>query len=160
MDTNFSNSDSQGNSNISLQVEAEPLLKEAAKWGKILAIFGFISIGFFVLLSLYMFIAGGSAALLGGMRNSPMGTSFAGILGASMGFTYLIFAVLYFFPTNYLYKFSTKVATALKNGDTHSLTQGFGNLKSCFKFIGIMMIVMLCLYVFAFVLGIIGYIMR
>jgi hypothetical protein len=119
-------------------------LSEIARWGKFLSIVGFIGIG----LSTIFF----TVTLLTG--NSTSSASFGGT-SYDMGYTIgkaiapiLIIAIflLYFFPTLYLFRFSTQMQTAIRNNDQGYLTNSFGNLKSCFKFLGILTIVILSLY--------------
>jgi len=128
-------------------------LSEIARWGKFLSIVGFIGIGLCTLFFTLALLIGGntsSSASFGG-TSYDMGYT----LGRTIGPVILIaFLLIYFFPTLYLYKFSTQMQTALRNNDQASLTTSFGNLKSCFKFVGILTIVVLCLYALLFIGGI------
>jgi hypothetical protein len=127
-------------------------LTEISRWGKFLAIVGFIAIG---LCTLFFTLA----LILG---NSTSSASFGGTsydvgytLGRTIGPVILIaLFLIYFFPTLYLYRFSTQMQTALRNNDQVNLTSAFGNLKSAFKFVGILTIVILCLYGLLFIGGI------
>ena len=73
-----------------------------------------------------------------------------------MGFTYLLMALLYYFPTRYLYNFAVKMKLAIQNSQQNNLEDGFENLKSLFKFSGIFMIVILSIYGLVFLIGLIG----
>ena len=64
-----------------------------------------------------------------------------------MGLIYVLIGLLYFFPVFYLFKFSSKVRTALATKNTQELDAAFENLKSHYKFIGILMIITLSIYV-------------
>jgi len=64
-----------------------------------------------------------------------------------MGLMYVLIGLLYFFPVYYLFKFSSKVRTALMTKNTQELETAFENLKSHYKFIGILMIITLSIYV-------------
>jgi hypothetical protein len=59
---------------------------------------------------------------------------------------YLIFAILYFFPTLYLYRFATKLKLALKHDNQDYLDSSFQNISKMFRFIGICTLIMLVLY--------------
>ena len=75
-------------------------------------------------------------------------------LGAMKGFLsvfYLIIAAIYFFPVYYLYKYANDTKNAIQNNDSELLSTGLGFLKSHHKFLGIMMIVILSLYVLMFI---------
>jgi hypothetical protein len=67
-----------------------------------------------------------------------------------MGFIYIIFAVIYYFPVSYLHKFSREMKQGLSSKDMNSVSFGFQNLKSLFKFLGIFTIVILSVYALIF----------
>lgn len=133
------------NEGLHFSHEIRNYLTETAKWGKFLSILGFIGIGLMVLGSLlistvfsYVFAA----------ASFPM-PSFA------ITVIYLLVALLCFFPVYYLYNFSTKMQASLKMDDQSALTSSFQNLKSHYRFIGILMIVILSLYALLFIIGIV-----
>ena len=74
---------------------------------------------------------------------------FTASFGFIIGPMYLLMALLYFFPSRYLYIFSSNVNTALFSNDQDALSAGFENLKSNFKFWGILMICMIGFYILA-----------
>jgi len=121
-------------------------LSEAAKWGRFLGIVGMIFCGLFVLLGLF---AGSMISSLMPM----MGEASAGLgmMGAGFfTFIYLIIALIYFFPCLYLFKFGSHAQAAIKSNDQVKLQSSIKNLKSCLKFMGILMIIGLVFYVLAF----------
>lgn len=131
-----------------LNTEIKSYLAETAKWGYFLSIVGFIGIGLMVLAGLFMgtFLSSfGAAAGTMGLI-SPM---FITVL-------YLVLAGLYFFPVLYLYKFSTQMKVALRSDNESELTSAFQNLKSLYKFMGILTAVILGIYALLFVFGMIG----
>ena len=77
-------------------------------------------------------------------------------LGMLMTVLYLAFAALYFFPCLYLYRFSDKMKVALDAQDQVTLDESFLNLKSTFKFVGILMAVILGFYGLILLLAILG----
>lgn len=131
-----------------LNTEIKSYLAETAKWGYFLSIVGFIGIGLMVLAGLFM-----------GTFMSTLGAS-AGAMGliSPMFITvlYLILAAVYFFPVLYLYKFSTQMKVALRSDNESELTSAFQNLKSLYKFMGILTAVVLGIYALLFVFGMIG----
>ena len=129
-------------------------LVETAKWAKFLSILGFIGCGF-------MAIAAFSLPFL--MRLMPQnqmmpmgGGAMLKGMNAMLTVFYLGFAVLLLMPCLYLYRFSTKMKIALLQTDTELLDTSFSNLKSFFKFYGIMMIIVFSFYALVFILAIIG----
>jgi len=132
---------------------AADYLRQAAKWGKFLAIVGFVTIGFMVLIAIF------AGASMGAMMQG-----FGGAAGGAGAFTggaltafYLLFALLYFFPVLYLYRFSSKVQRGLNLQSEPEVNEAFKNLKSLFKFMGVLTIIMLAFYglgIFFMMLGV------
>jgi small-conductance mechanosensitive channel len=116
-------------------------LESTAKWGKFLAILGFISIGFMVL--------AGIVSLIFMPTFNEFNTSVAvpPFINSFISVVYLGMAILYFFPTLYLYLFSEKMIQALEHNDQENFVAGFENLKSLFKFVGILTIVCIGLFI-------------
>jgi len=79
-----------------------------------------------------------------------------GGMGAFVSVFYILMALLYFFPCLYLFNFASKMQIALRNNDQDHLNESFKNLKSTFRFVGILTIVSLGLGLLVFVLGMIG----
>ncbi len=109
-------------------------LTETAKWANFLSILGFIGIGLMVIAALFMLVIGASNSV------GPFGS------GAFVSIFYFIVAGFYFVPINYLYKFSSNMKTALRTNNQTSLTTSFEYIKSHYKFIGILTIVMIGIY--------------
>ena len=126
-------------------------LREAARWSRFLAIIGFIYCGFMVLCGLFIgSIMSMMAPAMGG------DTIFAAVGSVFMGSLIIGFALLLFFPAYYLFNFSSKMHKALQNNDQPVLTESLKNLKSFFKFYGVLVIVGLSFYILIFIAGIIG----
>ena len=105
-------------------------------WAKFLSILGFIGVAFMLIVAL-------SIALVG---NSIMGSEVAGI-----SVVYLVFAAIYFMPMYYLFKFATHARQGLTHKSQYETDQGLIYLAAHYKFIGIMAIVLLSLYVLIFI---------
>lgn len=132
--------------------QAQGFIRETAKWATFLSIMGFIFIGFMVLGALGMFAMG---ATMGSMGGGTMGAM--GLLGGNtMGVMFLVMAVFYFFPVMYLYKFASNAKDALNSNNTERLTTAFENLKSHYKFVGILTIIGMSFYIIAIVVSVIG----
>jgi hypothetical protein len=126
--------------------EIKSYLMESAKWGKFLAIMGYIGIGLMLLLGVGVMAMGSAAALIPGM----------GVNMGAFGLIYVAIAAFYFFPVYYLHQFSARMKQGLISQDAQSVTTGFQNLKSLFKFMGIFTIVILSIYVLAIAIAIIA----
>lgn len=122
-------------------------LRESAKWTMFLSIVGFIFIALMLI---------GGAILTVSLAALPDDSEFAaanpfGAVKNFIGIIYLVMAAIYFFPVLYLYKYSKSVKEALNFNNSEVLGEAFQNLKSHYKFIGILTIVLLCLYALAFI---------
>lgn len=132
--------------NFVLSAESESFLKETANWAYFLSILGFIFIGLIVLVAIFM---GAFLSNLSSMGGSSMGypMSMMGNLGGFIAGFYLIIAAIYFFPVYYIFQFSSKAKVAFKNNDNQILNDSFRFLKSHYRFIGIMAVIMIAFYV-------------
>lgn len=122
-----------------LDTEAKSYLLIAAQWAKFLAIVGFVFVGLVVLLA---FFAGSIFSQLS--QFSPQVTMFS-TFGTAITVLYLIMAAIGFFPCWFLFQFAHQAIKTVKN-NTPSFTESFKNLKSFFKFYGILTAIMVIIY--------------
>lgn len=137
---------------LSITLISRGYLSENAKWAKFLAILGFIMCGFMAIAAFFL------PLLISFMPSSemmPIGALGKGI-GIIMTVIYLVLAAILFMPCFYLYRLSTNMKTALLQPDSELLEHSFRNMKSFFKFYGIMAIITLSFYVLIFVISIAG----
>ena len=120
---------------MNITEKAKHSLNETRKWTFFLSILGFVFIG--------LIIIGGFS--IGSIMSAVSDESLP-IPGYAMGFFYLVFGALYFFPIFYLFKFSTHMKEALLHKTEESIEDAFLNLKSHYKFVGVLMIIMLSIY--------------
>lgn len=135
-----------------LQIDGEStgFLSEISRWAKFLAITGFVMCGFMLIISLFIIAAGNSNPFM----QSAMQT--AGYNPTVLGVTYLVLAAISIIPYVYLYQFASKMKIALRSSDQDVLNSSFSSLKSTFKFVGVLTIIMLGFIALAFVFGIIA----
>lgn len=128
-----------------------------AKWAKFLSIIGFILCGLIILFGIFFGSIMGALSGMGGGENpyGEMGPG-AGAIGGIAAVLYIIIAVIYFFPTLYLFQSASKVRLALDTNDQEALNTGFMKLKACFRFIGILTIILLCFYALAIIVALLG----
>jgi hypothetical protein len=122
---------------IIINAEMKAYLTEAARWGKFLAIIGYIGVCFLVLAGIIVMIALSVAEGVSDI-NFPVGI---------FGLIYIALAVAYYFPVHYLHRFSSSMKQGLSADDEQYVLSGFENLKSLFRFLGILTIVILSIYV-------------
>ena len=137
--------DNEMESGMALSTDARRFLYETSRWAQFLAILGFVGAGILVIMGFAMMAMGGMLA-----------DSFAqlGFPPAAFGLFYIVLALIYIFPSLYLYQFSTRTKTAIQGSNPSQLTEGLGYLKSTFKFYGIMAIVFIALYFLIILIGV------
>jgi len=123
--------DISSDSDLIIDNRIKLFLAETSKWANFLSIIGFVMLGLMVIVSFVMIA----------MTASILGAEALGI-----GVMYLFMVALYFFPTLYLFKFARKIKAGILSTSQEDMTQGFENLKKLFKFMGILMIVLLGFY--------------
>ncbi|MFD2939627.1 hypothetical protein [Flavobacterium notoginsengisoli] len=135
---------------LQLDTTAKDFIKEIAKWAYFLSIIGFIGIGLLLIIAVF------AGTIFSAMGSMPGMGAYGGSFGAAMGAVYFLMAAFYFFPVYYLFKFSSNAKKAFRDNDSEALTSSLGYLKSHYKFIGILMIVLLAVYAFVFLFAILG----
>lgn len=123
------NNSNQGDNlfNISIEGAARDFLTTAATWARIVAIVGFISAGLSVL-----------DAVVG-----KSGESGATIVGSTIGA--LIGAAISVAINIFLYRFATNTLASVSNMSQVQFNEGINNLRTYFKILGIIMIIVLSL---------------
>jgi hypothetical protein len=135
--------------NLSVDDEAKEYLTEIAKWATFLSIIGAIGTGLLFIVSI------GIIAFGGFLDNLKLGIP-TNILGGM----YLLISGIYFFPIYYLYKAASNIKEGIYKNNQYLLTEGFKNLKSHYKFIGIFALVMISLYAFIIVISVGGMLLK
>jgi len=121
---------------VCIDEQSKDYLREIAKWGKFLAILGFIKFGF---LLLYTIVFPLVAANIECHLNYKLPR-------LAITLFFLILAIVIYFPSNYLYLFARYTRRALNQNDQDVLRHAFQELKACYRYIGILMIILMCLY--------------
>lgn len=129
---------------LSLNDQMRSYIQEIARWANFLAIVGFIGLGFMVLGGLF------ASVMLTSMGSELGGL---GISGGLISLIYIVVALVAFIPLRYLFVYANKAKSALRSGSDAELTEAFMNLKSYFKFVGIMTIVAIGLYAVLLLFG-------
>ena len=135
---------------LRLNESSKKFLRETAKWAFILSIIGFIFIGIFVFIAVFFLV------MYAAINSNVNPFARNGLSVEFVVIVYFVLAVLYFFPIFYLYKFSRKMKSALLEKNTEDLTAAFSNLKSHYKFIGIMVLFFIGIYALLFIFGMVS----
>jgi len=105
-------------------------------WAKFLSIVGFVAVGLLI---------------FGMLTIIFVGQSVFGAEALGLGFIYLVLAAVYFMPVYYLFKFARHGRLGLQSKSQHHTDQGLMYLAAHYKFIGILVVVMLSLYALVFI---------
>jgi hypothetical protein len=129
-----------------IEIDQETLknLNTTRKWAMFLAIIGFILLGLIIVIGL---IAGTFLTAFNSGEKS------LGIPESLMFVPILLLAVIYFFPVLFLFRFSKHTAHAIQTLDKQELHKAIKNLKICFAYIGIMIIIIFLLYIVALIVA-------
>ncbi len=130
---------------LNIDNESSQYLTETARWGKFLAIVGFVTCGLVAIASFFIGAILSRSPFAAYGADGAAGTAGA-IGGTFITLLYLAIAVLYFFPCFFLYRFSVRLKAALKGNDQVQLNQSLRSQKSLFKYVGILTIIVLAIY--------------
>lgn len=136
----------QNNANL-LNVTVKNYLMETARWGKFLAILGYIGLGFLFVLSMFMMF--GMSFLSNSLSEMSGLYQTQSLSFVSIGIMYIFIIAIYFFPIYFLHIFSLRVKSGLLTNNAEDVEMAFKNLKSLFKFMGVVSIVVLSIYILA-----------
>lgn len=143
---------------LNVDAEISGYLSETARWGRFLAIFGLISVGFMILFGLLMNFMPplrSERSIFGEQVAESYNTDSA--VTATIGMVFYVgFGILSIFPYVMLLKFSNRVKLALQSSDQAVFASAFANLKSLFKFVGVLTIITLVFVVLAIIILVIG----
>ena len=121
--------------------EMRSYLYDITKWAKFLSIIGFV-------ISVFIILAAFSIPAI--INSNPAVAAQMGQLGASgatiITVIYFILGLLLFYPSILLNKVANKGKQGVLFGDQESLNQAVSNLKSLFKFWGIVTIAIIAFY--------------
>ncbi len=133
---------------LQIDHEVSSHLRETAKWAKFLSIVGFVGLGLILVVVLF------AGSMVASYSSSPLTAAFSGG-GTLQIILLLVMVALYFFPCLFMFNFSSKMLRALHNNDQYTLVASFRQLKLCYKFIGILTLVLISIYALIFVIGLI-----
>ncbi|WP_196138680.1 DUF5362 family protein [Aliikangiella sp. G2MR2-5] len=128
--------------NLQSKGELETLLqplRETKGWARMCSIMGFIGCGFMILAGIAIMV-GGAAFQQAANTNTPTGMGIG--IGIGMGLFYLVFALLYFFPSLYLFRYSSRIQQALVSQSIADIAAALEQQKSFWKFAGIIVLIM------------------
>jgi amino acid transporter len=114
-------------------------LKEAARWARFLSIAGFVSLGLVLLISAIAALTEVNSS--GNNELSAAGYTVGTVIGTG------IMLLIFFFPCYFLLLFANKMNRALAAEDAASLNEAFKNLKITLRYVGVVTIIFIALFV-------------
>jgi len=127
--------------------EMRSYLYDATKWARFMSVVGFVFSAFLII---------GSFGIGAAMQAQPELTKQLGPVAGlgSIGITafYIVLALVFFYPSLMLMRFANKGRQGILFGDQEELNDSMSNVKSLFKFFGILTIVTIVSYFLLFML--------
>lgn len=145
---------------LSIDPVTKSHLNDTAKWARFLAIAGIVLLSLaliFTILSVTVFPNSTYSRLtVNGVEEEQLTATMKIVLAICITIAFLIA----FFPMWYLLQFSNQMKKALYNNDQQALNFSFLNIKRYFRYVGIIMMIVLVVYGLAFVFVGLGIAMR
>ncbi len=117
-------------------------------WVRLCSVMGFIGAGFMILVGLLMMTTG---AMVG--MSSEQAAGLAG-LPVVMGITYIVLSIFYLFPSIKLWKYGSAIVRLMSSGSTADLEAALDQQRGFWKFVGILLIIMIAFMLLAMVGGV------
>ena len=119
-------------------------------WVRFISVLMFIGAGLLLIVAVVMLFVGGTI-----FQNANLGAYGAG-MGIGMAVAYALFAFIYVYPALKLWKYASRIGGLLLSNSLLDLDDVLNEQRAFWKFIGVMMLLMLILYAVIAVFGIIA----
>ncbi len=130
-------------------------LSETAKWARFLAIAGMIVVLLVLAFTIYSVTVLGGVGLPGSndLSGNPnfVNSMRIGAIGGA-----IVMLAIAFFPLLFLLRFANGMRSAIASNDQNRLNAAFQNLKIYFRYLGIVVLIVMILYTLIFVFAIMG----
>lgn len=123
-------------------------LKRTKPWVRFFGVMMWIAAAFMLLAALAMILGGATMGTVMQKTNPGMP---AGIM-AGMGALYIFIAVLYIYPAIKIWKYGTCIGKLVQSGSNADLVEALNQQRGFWKFVGIMMIIVLIMYLIGIVI--------
>lgn len=110
------------------------MLRQTKPWVRFMSVIMFIGSGFMAL--------GGAIMMAAGAAGAP------GVPGAFLGILYILMAILYVIPAVFLWRYADRIGSFLLQRTPGALAHALEAQKSFWKFVGILTLIVLCVYAF------------
>lgn len=111
-------------------------MRATKPWTRFLSILGFISVAF------TLFMAGSMILGFGPVQQQMQGEqAMSAFMFMVMGGMYILMAILYFFPSLFLFKYASSIGRLLDSGGSEEMETALQHQKSFWRFAGIFSLV-------------------
>lgn len=138
------------NETLIITEDIRSYIYDTAKWTKFLSVIGFV---FCAMTAMAAFSA---SAFISALAAMDPANPLVKIGSETLTVGYLLMALILFYPSFLLFKYSTAAKTGVLYADQEQLNEAMSKMKSLFKFWGIVTIVVIALYMIAIFLGIVA----
>ncbi|MFM2318147.1 MAG: hypothetical protein RLZZ215_768 [Pseudomonadota bacterium] len=129
-------------------------LRKTRPWVLFIAVLGFISAAFMLILSLPMFLGGGMMGM-SGLEGVDASAGLAGTgLMVGMGVMYILLAVIYFIASLYLLRYASAIKRATTGLSLSDMEAALEAQASFWKLVGILSVVSIVVMIVFMVIGI------
>ncbi len=141
--------------NLYIDGDTKAHLSETAKWARFLAIAGLVfnSLAVLGILFFAFYVTSLASSMEEGMGSNPF---FSSGFGVGLAFFYILMLGIWFFPILSLLRFANRLKVALEGNDQQALNSSVQALKICFRFVGIVTVIILSSYAIGILVAIIG----
>ena len=130
-------------------------LNSVANWARFLAIIGFLVllvalVGSILTLTIY------SDYIIGSSSEDPNGQQIARMLRWTTAITAIVSIAIGYFPCLFLFKFANRMKKALQANSQENLNNAFILLKIYFRYLGIIILILIVIYSIAYIFQVMG----
>lgn len=119
-------------------------------WVRFISVITFIGAGFLLIGALAMVAMGSMGAL-----SKSGGAAFTGAMGFGIAALYAVLSIIYIFPGVKLWKYASSIARLMQSGRDEDLVAALNQQRSFWKFVGILMILFIAIYLIVIVVALI-----
>jgi hypothetical protein len=121
-------------------------------WVRFMSVITFIGAGFMLVAAAGMVMI----SMLGGLAGSRMPASqvnnpLSGAMGLGIAALYAVLSIVYIFPGVKLWKYAGSIAMLIQSGRDEDLVAALNQQRSFWKFVGILVLIMLVIYFIAII---------
>lgn len=119
-------------------------------WVRFISVITFIGAGFMLVAAAGMGVMGMVGGTVGSVTRNA-NNPFTGAMGFGLAALYVVLSIVYIFPGIKLWKYANSIAMLIQTGRNEDLVAALNQQRSFWKFVGILLISIMVLYVVAII---------